>query len=356
MFDLDTSIRDLQGSTAARQQLVSVSLQYLEGLAPDARGDIDLDQEIGSAYLRVAEIQGVPTNLNLGQFDQAKASLKRADEFIETVLAARPRSKSALLTSGDIAQARMILADSEHRREDALSEGRKAAERTEAGMQAGNPTEEERKAAARIYSNVALANLNQHHFDDAVLYSRQAVDQMRPIPSAGYELTAALSVLANALRSQGDLERGLQAIEEARAGAETAKYATATQRALKSVWAIYLREGMILGEDDGVTLGRTQDAVAALQKAFDVMGEMALRDPKDYTSRTRQATAARELGNILRYSDPKRAIEVYNTGIGELETIQNNLKARRDRAVLMANSSYALRRVGRGSEASKRNR
>ncbi len=301
----------------------------------------------------MAEIQGVPTNLNLGQFDQAKASLKRADEFIERVLAARPRSKPALLTSGDIAQARMILADSEHRREDALQQGRKAAERTAAGMRAGNSTEGERKGAARIYSNVALANLNQHHFDDAVFYARQAVDQMRPIPSAGYELTAALSVLANALRSQGDLERGLEVIEEARAGAEVAKYTTATQRAL-NLYGIYLREGMILGEDEGVNLGRTQEAVAALQKAFDVMGEMAAKDRKDYTSRTRQSTAARELGNILRYNDPQRAIEVYDTGIGELETIQNNLKASRDRAVLLANSSYALRKVGRSSEATKR--
>lgn len=353
IFDLDTSIRDLQGSTAARQQLVSVSLGYLEGLAPDARGDIDLDEEIGSAYLRVAEIQGIPTNLNLGQFDQAKKSLDRADGFIERVLAARPKSKSALLASGDIAQARMIVADSEHRREDALKQGRKAAERTEAGLQAGNPTEKERRGAAGLYANVALANLNQHHFDEAVLYARRAVDQMRPIASAGYERTASLSVLANALRSQGDLEGGLQAIEEARAGAEVARYTTPTQRAL-NLYGIYLREGMILGEDDGVNLARTQDAVGALQKAFDVMGEMAAKDRQDYTSRTRQATAARELGNILRYSDPQRAIEVYDTGIGELETIQNNLKATRDRAVLLANSSYALRKVGRALEASRR--
>ncbi len=56
----------------------------------------------------------------------------------------------------------------------------------------------------------------------------------------------------------------------------------------------------------------------------------------------------------MRHRDPQRAIEFYDVGIQRLGEIQNNLKARRDRAVLMANSSYALRRVHRGSEARKR--
>jgi serine/threonine-protein kinase len=353
IFDLDANIRDLPGSTAARQQLVSVSVQYLEGLAPEARGDVDLADELGRAYLRVAYIQGIPTDPSLGEFDKAEASLKKADQFIETVLAARPANRSALMTSASIAQSRMILADSEHRRQDALDQGKKAAERTDAAMHAGALSETERKMAARIYSNIALGHLNQHRADDAVRYARRAVEQTRAIPSARYELTASLSVLSNALRSQGDLEAGLETIEEARTGAEAITYPTGNQRAL-NLYAIYLREGLILGEDDGVNLGRRQDAISALQKAFDVIHEMAAKDPKDYSSRTRQASAARELGNILRDTDPQRAIEVYDAGLLELRTIPSNVKVRRDRAVLMANSSYALRRVGRGQEARKR--
>jgi tetratricopeptide (TPR) repeat protein len=247
----------------------------------------------------------------------------------------------------------MILADSEHRRQDALDQGKKAAERVDAAMRTGGASETERKAAARIYSNVALGHLNQHRAGDAVRYARRAVEQTRAIPSAKYELTGALSILSNALRSQGDLEAGLETIEEARTGAEAIKYPTGNQRAL-NLYAIYLREGLILGEDDGVNLGRTQDAISALQKAFDVIHEMAAKDPKDYSSRSREASAARELGNILRHTDPQRAIEVYDAGLQELGTIPSNVKVRRDRAVLMANSSYALRRVGRGSEARKR--
>jgi predicted Ser/Thr protein kinase len=353
VFDLDTSIRDLPGSTTARQRLVSVSLEYLEGLAPEARGDLDLAEEIGRAYLRVAEVQGVPTNLNLGEFSKAEANLKKADGFIETVLAARPHSRAALLDSADIAQARMILAESEHRRQDALIQAQKAGRRLDALMRAGDPSEAERKAAARIYGNVALANMNLHQFDDAVRYARRGVDLARPDVSARNELTSSLSVLSNALRYQGDLDEGLQAIREARSAAEAMKYPNDTTR-MFSLYGIYLREGLILGEDGGINLDRPEDAVAALKKAFDITEDIAAKDAKDFTSRSRVGTAARELGNILRHRDPQRAIEVYDVGIQRLGEIPNNLKARRDRAVLLANSSYALRGIRRGSEARKR--
>jgi tetratricopeptide (TPR) repeat protein/predicted Ser/Thr protein kinase len=353
VFDLDTNIRDLPGSTAARQRLVSVSLEYLEGLAPEARGDLDLAEEIGRAYLRVAEVQGVPTNLNLGEFSKAEASLKKADGFIETVLASRPHSRAALLDSAAIAQARMILAESEHRRQDALVQARKAGQRLDALMRAGDPSQAERKTAARLYGNVALANVNLHQFDDAVRYARRGVDLARPSVSTRNELTGGLSVLSNALRSQGDLEGGLKAIREARSAAEAMKYPNDTTR-MFSLYAIYFREGLILGEDGGINLDRPEEAVAALKKAFDITEDIAAKDPNDFASRSHVGAAARELGNILRHGDPQRAIEVYDAGIQRLGEIRNNLKARRDRAVLLANSSYALRRVRRGSEARKR--
>jgi serine/threonine protein kinase len=96
VFELDKAIRNLPGSTEARQRLVSASLEYLEGLAANGHGDIDLAQEIGDAYEQVAEIQGVPTGLNLGEFGKAEASLARADAFIDMVLAARPELRGAL--------------------------------------------------------------------------------------------------------------------------------------------------------------------------------------------------------------------------------------------------------------------
>jgi len=52
VFALDEKIRNLQGAVPAREALVSVSLEYLEGLAADAGGDIELMQEISEGYFR----------------------------------------------------------------------------------------------------------------------------------------------------------------------------------------------------------------------------------------------------------------------------------------------------------------
>ena len=63
------------------------SLEYLGRLASETRRslwgtvagqDMDLALEIGTAYLKVARVQGVPINSNLGQFKQAaRASPRR---------------------------------------------------------------------------------------------------------------------------------------------------------------------------------------------------------------------------------------------------------------------------------------
>ncbi len=352
VFDLDTKIRSLPGSTEARQQLVAVSLDYLERLGPEARGDLDLAEEIGRAYLHVAEVQGVPTSLNLGEFSKAEANLIKADNFIDGVLAARPKSRTALLDSAYIAQDRMILAESEHRRQDALLHAHKTGQRLDALID-GNMSETERKAVSVICTNVALANRNMHQFDDGVRFARRAVDMVRPVASASNELTNALSVLSNSLRSRGNLDEGLQAIQEARAVAENLQYPDRTKR-MFTLFSIYFREGAILGEDRGVNLNRSEDAAMALEKAITLTEEIAAKDANDYTTRSRLASAARELGNILRSRNPSRALEVYDLGLRWLGEVHNNLKVNRDMAVLMANSSYALRRLKREPEGRKR--
>lgn len=356
VFELDKAIQNLPGSTEARQRLVSASLEYLEGLAADAHGDIDLAQEIGDAYERVAEIQGVPTGLNLGEFGKAEASLARADAFIDTVLAARPELRRALFRSASIAAERMILAQSEHRRADALSYARKASERLDAFLSERGAQESDRDNAAPIYANIALAHLNMHLYAEGVRYAQRTVDLARSLhrtERAGILLSNGLSLLANAYRYQGDLEAALRAIDEARKLAEETVYPSQTERML-GLYGMLLRQGLILGEDGGVNLDRPAEAIKSLQKAFDITEEAARQNPNDFTSRSRVGTCALMLANILRHSDPERALAVYDRAISRLGEIRNNLPARREQASALANSSYALHRLHRTSEAKQR--
>src|SRR5579871_6555134 len=353
VFDLDKAIRDLPGSTEARRRLVSVSLKYLEGLAADARGDVDLARELGEGYWRVGRIQGVPNELNLGQSAQAEESLKKADFFIDAVLVSRPLDPGALLRSGVIAQDRMIIAQEEHRRADALSHAKKAAARIAAFFGAGGPGESDRLEGINVYGNLALAHNNLHLYGDAIFFARRAIDWAQPLPYKDRILTGDLSVLASALRYQGDLEGALSAIRQARKFAETASYATETGR-MVNVYGTYLREGLILGEEGAPNLGRPEEAVESLQKALDMAEAAARRDPIDSTSRGRVGNAGNPLGNILRHRDPQRALAVYDLAIRRLGEIPNRLAARRDQSLVLANSSYPLRSLHRPREAKQR--
>ena len=356
VFELDKAIRNLPGSTEARQRLVSASLEYLEGLTADAHGDIDLAQEIGDAYERVAEIQGVPTGLNLGEFGKAEASLARADAFIDMVLAAHAELPRALYRSASIASDRMILAQSEHRRADALYYARKSSERLDAFLDKRGAQESDRANAVPTYANIALAHLNMHLYAEGARYAQRTVDLARSLhrtERAGILLSNGLSLLANAYRYQGDLEAALRAIDEARKLAEETVYPNQTERML-GLYGILLRQGLILGEDGGVNLDRPAEAVKSLQKAFDITEEAARQNPNDFTSRSHVGTCALMLADILRHSDPERALAAYDAAISRLGEIRNNLSARRNQASALANSSYALRRLHRTSEAKQR--
>jgi tetratricopeptide (TPR) repeat protein/predicted Ser/Thr protein kinase len=353
VFDLDKAIRNLPGSTEARQRLVSASLEYLEGLRADSRGDLDLAEELADAYWRVARVQGVPVELNLGQFDNAEKSLEKADALTATILNARKADRGSLLRAANIAADRMILAQEEHRRDAAIQLAKQAEQRATAFLNAGPASESDRSSMVVVYSNTAQAYRNMHLHEDSVRNARRAVEIARSVPSDKQRLCGSLSVLALAFREQGELEPALSAILEARSIAEQVKYSSETERMI-GLYAILTRQGAILASGDGVSLDRPADAIEPLQKALDLTENASRLSPGDFTSRSRMATAARDLGSVLSDRDPQRAIEVYDKGIQRIGEVATNLSARRSHAILLANSSYPLRALHRVPESRQR--
>jgi len=353
VFDLDKAIRDLPGSVEARQGLVSASLEYLEGLATDVQGDVALTRDVAQGYWRIGRIQGVPVELNLGEPGKAELSLKKADELMDAVLAASPNDRTALLRSATIAADRMILAQEGKLYDDARTHARKAAARIDALSQRGDLQASEHIEIVTALGNIGLAHLNMHLYKESATYARRSLEAARASPATQYLEGQALSVLANALRYEGDLEGAHQAIQEARQVSETAMYTNDTIRMI-DLYGVLLREGLIFGEDGGVTLDRPDEAIEPLQRALRITEEIARKDPNDATSRSRVGTSGRHLGNILRKTDPQRALEAYDLAARRLSEIRNGAKARRDRAIVLAESSYALRSLHRPGEARQR--
>jgi len=368
VIDVDRSIRTLPGSIDARRRLVSASLEYLEGLSQDARGDLDLAEEISDGYWRMARIQGVNTELNLGDSQKAEECLKKANDLVETVLNARPDDRGALFRTAVISHDRMVLADTEERRADSLEHARRSIEQSEAFLRhddpqhpvrldgflrSGAPRDAEQYAIATFFSNIALTYVHLHLYPDGIRYALRAVELADAVPFGQDIASGALSIVANAQRYEGDLSAALRTIRQAKSLSEQATYPDETARLFNQFGPMF-REGLILGEKDAINLDRPAEAIHVLQQALDMAEETARKDASDSASRARVGMTARALGDILRDRDPRRALAVYELGIRRLEETPNSLKARRDRAQLLAKSAYALRRLHRSAEARPR--
>ncbi len=119
MFEIHDSIRDLPGSTPARKLLVSRSLEYLDSLNQQSKGDASLQRELASAYQRVGDVLGYPYIANLGDSVGALQSYRKAIAILEPLAASHPedtqlqgvladdyfRSSNVLESTGDFHEA-----------------------------------------------------------------------------------------------------------------------------------------------------------------------------------------------------------------------------------------------------------
>lgn len=352
VFALDSQLEYVPEATRAREALVAMSLEYLAGLAADARADRDLMFEIIEAYQRVARIQGVTVGRTLGKSAEAEQSLQTAEGLVESLLAEDPRDLRALELSTTIRHDLMTLADTQGRKDELPRRVAGAVERFEAVLADPRASGDERRRVARRYVNAAVSAANVRQYDDAIRYATRYLALVQALDMRPSERGFGLSVLANAQRLSGRLDEALATIRDARSAFALVP---ATDPSLPfNRYGLLLREGFILGEDGGVSLERPAEALVAFRAAFDEQNAAALRDVADATSRTRAATAARELGDVLRWQQPRDAMAVYDLGLQRLSERPDDSANQRNTATLLAHSAYALRRLGRAGEAAAR--
>jgi tetratricopeptide (TPR) repeat protein len=92
LTDIAPKIERLQGSTEARQAVLTQSLRYLDSLAKESAGDPSLQSELAAAYEKVGDLQGNPTNPNLIALGDALKSYEKAHEIREQLVAHDPRN------------------------------------------------------------------------------------------------------------------------------------------------------------------------------------------------------------------------------------------------------------------------
>ena len=354
LFDIDAQVAQLQGSSKTRQLIVDTALEYLQRVSGDARMEPGFALELGTAYMRVGRVQGVNTSANLGQTVQADHSEKRAQELIDSVLAAQPANGTALLRSAQIAHDRMTLAsDAGRPRDEILQFARVAVERVNqylAGRQLDATSD--RSEAQQVLTplvNAAHHYMKAERFDEAIATANRAADIARAIGS-GSQAGAALMTVALSHRGTGDLDAALRASREAAQLLQPDEGETRSTK-LQTYALALIREAQILGEDEDISLNRPGEAAAILQVAIKICEPFARRDPNDFWSQQRISFAEVVLAPIVRHSDPARAVELYGDAQHRLAAIAGNGLMLQNEAGVLAASVYPLLQLRRLAEA-----
>jgi tetratricopeptide (TPR) repeat protein/predicted Ser/Thr protein kinase len=355
LFDVDPQLEALPGSINARRKLLATSTQYLAGLGAEALNDKALALEVAQSYMQVARIQGVASWNNLGQYAEAEESLRKADMFLDTVLAADPHNRDALWLSANVAHDRASAANRERRPEEVIASASKANERFDQLVRLGNLTRKEINGATYIYGDLAEQHINLHQFEDAARYARAGIEISQTNSTVAGPRAQVFTALAGALMYSGDFHGALDAIREARSQVAKLTHEQGDTRYSRTLLALVrLEEGLMFGEDGGVNLNRPQEAAAAFRQAFDALEEMANNEPKDYHSRYAMAEPGRYLGDLLRHSDPRQALEIYDHTLMRVREMPSDVGSQRDQAMLLVGSSYAARWLHRENEAQER--
>jgi eukaryotic-like serine/threonine-protein kinase len=96
LFKYHDAIADLPGSTAARQLLIKDASEYLDNLARETYGDLELEEELAAAYKKVADVQGRVFQPNLGDSQSALANYRKSLEIYRRLAARRPHDAEIL--------------------------------------------------------------------------------------------------------------------------------------------------------------------------------------------------------------------------------------------------------------------
>jgi len=356
LFDIDVQVAQLQGGSKTRQLIVDTALEYLRRLSVDAHMEPHLALELGTAYMRVARVQGVNISPNLGHTAEAERTAQVAQSLNDSVLRSEPGNRMALLRAGQIAHDRMLLAAADDRSEQVLPFAQVCIDRLNQFLATRplNATADHADAQQVIIAFINVANqyVKADRFEEAVRTAQHSIDISR---ATGWptQAGAALMVVALARRAEGQLDEALQAIQESVRLLQPEPGETRVGR-LQPYGLALIREGEILGEDQGINLNRPGEAIAYIQRGLDIAQKLAARDDSDFGSQYRTFTAETELAGIVRHTDPARASALYDDALQRIFGHEVNESTLEEIAEAQAASVYPLLQLHRRAEAWKR--
>ena len=359
LFEFDNTIRDLPGSMPARSLVVKRALEYLDGLAEEARGDRSLQLEIASAYQKVAEVQGDPMFPNLGDSKGALESSRKALSILESLAREEPDNNQVRLS---LASTHQQISDVLHFSGDTAGAVQNSGEALKIYESIATTLAKDPKFQNdRLTETYQYANLLKlaGGLDEAASQYRKAVALSQEMVAADpsdlqgkIHLATSLDGLGNVLQEKGDTAGALEnrrqglAIRE-----ELAK--------LNPNNAHYRRQLAFSHHNVGLSLVEAGDLTSALsnfRQELALFESLSAADPKDVQGRRNRSLAHKQIGDVLMHTrNFSEALVQYRSALEidrELAALDPlNSQALLDLSFSETKSGSALGRMGQTREA-----
>ncbi|MBM3763956.1 MAG: serine/threonine protein kinase [Acidobacteria bacterium] len=352
LFDLDAQIRDITGTTQARELLVKTALEYLDSLSADAQGDPSLEDEIATAYMRVGDVLGGAGIANLGKRNESTSAYAKAVTIRERRAAGKSVASRERL---DLAYAHgriLGVQMDEALMETSLRDAR-------AFVVAHPEVEVGYETLVDLLSKHSMRRFRRSLNGPAIAEAREIIAlatarrEKFPGEAADLALADGYTVLANPLSFTGQLEETrellLRSIElRERLSAKSPDNAT-WKRTLSRDHSILART---LWVRDGFHLEKPDESLAHLLRSYSIVDELFAKDPSNVVAELDVLDITDALARLLAEHDPPAALKYANRAVGIAEAtvarLPNSASAKHNLADVM---STAAATVYRGNHA-----
>ena len=300
VFEFHDAIRDLPGSTPARLLLVKRALEYLDSLAREAQGNLELQRELAAAYEKMGEVQGGWGKANLGEPAGALISYRKALAIRQAVAATSPDNTELRRELAGAYSKTGVVLESMNATASALDSYRHALAMREALAAAEPGSVRSRRDLAISYHDVASALAQAGDSEQALALRRKAlplfesVMQSNPKDLTDRRNVALAHKKLGALLFYQDLPQALKHYQDA-ARIEEALCADHQPNA-------DLRLDLSFTYSDiGLIQGKSGNKAAGLEnyrKALGIREELAAADPQNRRARAALASVCYRMGHL----------------------------------------------------------
>lgn len=343
LFDFHDAIKDLPGSTEAREFVVTRALAYLDRLAKESGDDASLLHDLVVGYIRVGDVQGGTAAANLGDTQGAISSYEQAESLAKKWLAEAPDDPDAIRA---VADARSRIGDlhlAQGDTEGALRDYEASRDQTKKLLDRDPDNAVYRRDFANILSHIGNAYAAVWKFDKANenhLRARKIIEQLIGSPDEAPTDKHGLSVLLlKSARIAIDSERPREewvplidrCIDIARKGVDAEPNSVSNLRDL-SIALDFKAESLLASKDAAGALEQFRENLLISRRLLNL-------DPKN-------ALAKHDM--IVGFNNVARAELALNNNAEALDAFEKGLAMARERYRDDPTNYNALRDVGRG--------